>query len=131
MNKSIILKKILSVILGFGITVFLSSVFAKLQGYFFPQSLEIFGLDDSSLSYILQLIIKILCVLGSGIIGGFVTAFSEGTKKESFIVGVLLFIVVGWLWINTVHPLWFWLLLMSGIIPAVIVGHSLFNGNKK
>lgn len=30
--------------------------------------------------------------------------------------------VIIWLWMNAIHPLWFWALLLFGIIPFVLIG---------
>ncbi|MEE1897006.1 hypothetical protein V1389_01575 [Flavobacterium rakeshii] len=118
-------KRVLSIIIGFTTIAFLSSLFAKVQGYLYPDSLLLFEHPVVKSIDVLQLIIKLLCIYCSCIAGGVVTRFLKGRNKELSIVGVGIMIVIGWLWLNTVNLLWFWILLLSGILPCVFLGSKM------
>lgn len=115
-------KKVLSPIIGFGTIGLLSSIFAKLQGVLFPNSLQLFE-DVNCTSYdVIQLVIKLACVYISCIAGGVTTSLCGGENRQLYITGISIVLVVICLWIITIHPLWFWALLLMGIIPFVLIG---------
>ena len=118
-------RKILSVIVGFGSIGLLSSVFAKIQGILFPSSMEIFTNQELLSTNISQFIIKLLCVWISCFLGGMFTSKIGGKARENLIVGGLIILVVCWLWLSIVHPVWFWLSLILGIMPCVFLGRKL------
>ncbi|WP_263603483.1 hypothetical protein [Chryseobacterium sp. PET-29] len=118
-------KKVLSVVIGFGTIGFLSSVLAKIQGILFPSSLELFEQVTWASDDVIQLVIKLVCVFLSCIIGGIVTALCGGENRQQYITGVTMTFVALWLWISSVHPLWFWALLSVGIIPFVLIGSKI------
>lgn len=76
-------KKIFSIIFGFGTIGLLSSVFAKIQGIFFPASMQLFNLLTWTSYDIIQLIIKLVCVYLSCIAGGMVISLFGGKKESS------------------------------------------------
>lgn len=116
------IKKILSIIIGFGTIGLLSSVFAKIQGILFPPSMQLFEQTIWTSDDIIQLIIKLVCVYISCIAGGMLIYLCGGEKRQLIIVGVSIMSVIIWLWINTIHPIWFWTLLLVGIIPFILIG---------
>ena len=118
-------KKIFSIIIGFGAIGLLSSVFAKIQGIFFPASLQLFNQVTWASYDIIQLIIKLVCVYLSCIAGGIVISVFGGKKREQYIMAISIILIVTWLWISTIHPLWFWALLLTGIIPFVLIGSKI------
>ena len=117
-------RKILSVIVGFGTIGLLSSVFAKMQGMLFPSSLEIFINPELAITNISQFIIKLFCVWFSCFLGGLITTKIGGKARENLIVGSLIILVVGWLWLSAVNPFWFWVLVILGILPCVFLGYK-------
>ncbi|KQM46599.1 hypothetical protein [Chryseobacterium sp. Leaf201] len=118
-------KKIFSIIIGFGAIGLLSSVFAKIQGIFFPASLQLFNQVTWASYDIIQLIIKLVCVYLSCIAGGIVISLFGGEKREQYIMAISIILIVTWLWVSTIHPLWFWALLLTGIIPFVLIGSKI------
>jgi hypothetical protein len=74
---------------------------------------------------IIQLIIKLVSVYLSCIAGGVVTALCGGEHKEQYITGIGMILIVMWLWISTIHPSWFWALLLIGILPFVLIGSKI------
>jgi len=118
-------KKIFSIIFGFGTIGLLSSVFAKIQGIFFPASMQLFNLLTWTSYDIIQLIIKLVCVYLSCIAGGMVISLFGGKKREQYITAISILLIVIWLWISTINPLWFWALLLTGIIPFVLIGSKI------
>ncbi|MCJ8152758.1 hypothetical protein MKJ01_03135 [Chryseobacterium sp. SSA4.19] len=115
-------KKILSIIIGFGTIGLLSSVFATIQGILFPASVQLFNQASWSFYDIIQLVVKLMCVYLSCIAGGIVTSLCGGENKQLYIVGILITLVIIWLWISTVHVFWFWTLLIIGSLPFVFLG---------
>jgi len=115
-------KTILSVPVGFGTIGLLSSALAKIQGILFPVSLQLFNKSVLTSDDIIQLVIKLVCVYLSCIAGGFVTALCGGENRQQYIVGISMTLIVIWLWISTVQPFWFWILLLPGILPLVLIG---------
>lgn len=118
-------KKIFSIIFGFGTIGLLSSVFAKIQGIFFPASMQLFNLLTWTSYDIIQLIIKLVCVYLSCIAGGMVISLFGGEKREQYITAISILLIVIWLWISTINPFWFWALLLKGIIPFVLIGSKI------
>jgi len=114
--------KLLSPIIGFGTIGLLSSIFAKLQGALFPASLQLFDHLTLTSYDVVQLIIKLACVYISCIAGGIMTSICGGERRQLIIVGISIMSVIIWLWIIAIHPLWFWTLLLVGIIPFVLIG---------
>lgn len=114
--------KLLSPIIGFGTIGLLSSIFAKLQGALFPASLQLFDHLTLTSYEVVQLIIKLACVYISCIAGGVMTSICGGERTQLIIVGISIMSVIIWLWIIAIHPLWFWTLLLVGIIPFVLIG---------
>jgi len=114
--------KLLSPIIGFGTIGLLSSIFAKLQGALFPASLQLFDHLTLTSYDVVQLIIKLACVYISCIAGGVMTSICGGERTQLIIVGISIMSVIIWLWIIAIHPLWFWTLLLVGIIPFVLIG---------
>lgn len=124
-------RKIISVLIGFGTIGLLSSVLAKMQGIIFPSSLEIFTNPNLSETSIIQFAIKFLCVLVSCVLGGMITTRIGGGIRENMIVGGLISLVVGWLWLSVIHPIAFWLLLILTVFPAVFLGNKITCTMKK
>lgn len=125
--------KMISIVLGVGAIGLLSSVFAVLQGKYYPQANEMFSHPLLSNPEVIQVFVKLACIYISCIIGGVLTTSISGNLKESLIVGLLIMIIIGWLWLNALYPTWFWPLLMAGIIPFVMIGYKIrrsFNANK-
>jgi len=118
-------KKIFSIIIGFGTIGLLSSVFAKIQGIVFPTSTQLFNQVTWTSYDVIQLIIKLVCVYLSCIIGGMVTSLCGGEDKELYITGIGMILIVMWLWVSTIHPSWFWALLLIGILPFVLIGSKI------
>jgi hypothetical protein len=118
-------RKILSVIAGFGTIGLLSSVFAKMQGILFASSLEIFTNQELAATNISQFVIKLICVWVSCFLGGLTTTKIGGKAIENLIVGSLIMLVVGWLWLSAVRPTWFWVSLILGVLPSVFLGYKL------
>jgi hypothetical protein len=118
------LRKVISILIGFGTIGLLSSVLAKLQGMFFPSSLQIFTDPNLASTGTLQFTIKLLCVLVSCVLGGMLTTGIGGSIRENLIVGGLIILVTAWLWVSTIHPFIFWLSLVSGVLPAVLLGRK-------
>ncbi|WP_294282970.1 hypothetical protein [uncultured Chryseobacterium sp.] len=118
-------KKMFSTVIGFGTIGLLSSVFAKIQGIFFPASMQLFNQVTWTSYDIIQLVIKLVCVYLSCIAGGIVISLCGGEKREQYITAISMVLIVIWLWISTVHPLWFWALLITGIIPFVLTGSKI------
>lgn len=118
-------KKILSTIIGFGTIGLLSSLFAKIQGIVFPTSMKLFDQVTWTSDDNIQLIIKLVCVYLSCIAGGIITALCGGEKKELYITGTSVVLIVMWLWISTIHPSWFWALLIIGILPLILIGSKI------
>ena len=119
-------RKILAVLIGFGTVALLSSVFAKIQGVLNPMSLALFTSNSSETTDTLQLLIKLLCVYSSCIFGGMMTTMVGGRIRENSIVGGITVMVVAWLWLSVVNPLWFWILLILGVLPCVLLGNKWF-----
>ncbi|PST84945.1 hypothetical protein C7T94_02150 [Pedobacter yulinensis] len=119
------LKQILSIAIGIGSVGLLSSVFAKLQGMVFPQSLNALGHPDVSSAEVIQLVIKLGCLATSGMLGGILTAWTGGNLKARVVVCIAIIAVIGWLWFNTIYPIWFWLPLIILIGPAILLGGKL------
>jgi len=119
-------RKILAVLIGFGTVALLSSVFAKIQGVLNPMSLVLFTSNSSETTDTLQLLIKLLCVYSSCIFGGMMTTMVGGRIRENSIVGGMTVMVVAWLWLSVVNPLWFWILLILGVLPCVLLGNKWF-----
>ncbi|SEJ69268.1 hypothetical protein SAMN04487995_5967 [Dyadobacter koreensis] len=117
-------RKILSVIVGFGTIGILSSLFARIQGWLFASSLEIFINQQLAATNISQFVIKLFCVWVSCFLGGIATTRIGGKARENLIVGGLIMLVVGWLWLSAGNPVWFWLLLVLGILPCVFLGYK-------
>ncbi|WP_286727681.1 MULTISPECIES: hypothetical protein [Sphingobacterium] len=116
-------RKIFSVIVGFGTIGLMSSVFAKMQGLLFTSSLEIFASQEIAATNFSQFIIKLFCVWVSCVLGGMATTRIGGKTRENLIVGGLIILVLGWLWLSTKNPIWFWVLLILGILPCVFLGY--------
>lgn len=115
-------KKLLSPVIGFGTIGLLSSVLAKLQSVLFPSSLQLFEKVDWTYYDNIQLVIKLMCVYISCIAGGTTIGLFGGKNKQQYITGISIMLVVVWLWISAIHPLWFWILLFAGIMPFVLLG---------
>ncbi|WP_449386856.1 hypothetical protein [Chryseobacterium lineare] len=124
-------RKILSVIVGFGTIGLLSSVFAKIQGMLFASSLEIFTNQELAATNISQFVIKLICVWISCFLGGLTTTKIGGKARENLIVGSLIMLVVGWLWLSAVNPIWFWVLMISGVLPCVFLGYKVTSAMSK
>lgn len=116
-------RKIFSVIVGFGTIGLMSSVFAKMQGLLFTSSLEIFTSKEIAATNFSQFIIKLFCVWFSCVLGGMATTRIGSKPRENLIVGGLIILVVGWLWLSAENPIWFWVLLILGILPCVFLGY--------
>lgn len=116
-------KKTLSVLSGFGTIVFMSTVLAKVQGSVFPSSLELFTHQVYPFPDVIQLLVKLLCVFLSTLTGGIITTRTGGKIRQHYFVAGITMCVIGWLWLNAVHPVWFWLFLISGILPFVLLGN--------
>ena len=126
-------RNIISIVLGVGAIGLLSSIFAVLQGKLYPQANHMFSHPLLSNPEVIQVFVKLACIYISCIIGGVLTTSISGNLKESLIVGLLIMIIIGWLWYNAIYPIWFWPLLIAGTIPFVIVGYKIrrsFNSNK-
>ncbi|ADB38176.1 hypothetical protein [Spirosoma linguale] len=119
------IKAVVSILLGVFCTAFLSSVFAYLHGLLYPEANKL--LENPSVNGLvtIQLFIKLVYVYSSCIVGGMVTARISNMSKAIYVVGVILQLIVGWLWLTTIHPLWFWALLMAGIIPFSLMGYAI------
>ena len=124
-------RKILSVIVGFGTIGLLSSVFAKIQGMLFASSLEIFTNQELAATNISQFVIKLICVWISCFLGGLTTTRIGGRVRENLIVGSLIMLVVGWLWLSAVNPIWFWVLMILGVLPSVFLGYKVTSAMSK
>lgn len=124
-------RKILSVIVGFGTIGILSSLFARIQGWLFASSLEIFINQQLAATNISQFVIKLFCVWVSCFLGGMATTSIGGKARENLIVGGLITLVVGWLWLSAGNPVWFWLLLVLGILPGVFLGYKVTSAMSK
>jgi len=124
-------RKILSVIVGFGTIGLLSSLFARIQGWLFASSLEIFINQQLAATNISQFVIKLFCVWVSCFLGGIATTRIGGKARENLIVGGLIMLVVGWLWLSAGNPVWFWLLLVLGILPCVFLGNKVTSAMSK
>lgn len=124
-------RKILSVIVGFGTIGLLSSVFAKVQGMLFPSSLEIFINQELAATNVSQFVIKLMCVWISCFLGGLITTKIGGKAKENLIVGTLIMLVVGWLWLSAVNPIWFWVLMILGVLLCVFLGYKVTSAMSK
>lgn len=124
-------RKILSVIVGFGTIGLLSSVFAKVQGMLFPSSLEIFINQELAATNVSQFVIKLMCVWISCFLGGLITTKTGGKAKENLIVGTLIMLVVGWLWLSAVNPMWFLVLMILGVLPCVFLGYKVTSAISK
>jgi len=96
-----------------------------MQGILFPTSMQLFEQTIWTFDDIIQLIIKSACVYFGCITGGIVTASCGGEKKQQIIVSISIMSVVIWLWIIVIHPLWFWALLLAGIIPFILIGNKI------
>lgn len=116
------IKQLLSVALGFGTIGLLSSALAKLQGIVYPASLSALGHPALSNDEVIQLIIKLACQAASCVFGGMVTAWAGGNFKARIAVSLGIVGVIGWLWFNTIYPIWFWLLLIIFTTPAILLG---------
>ena len=126
-------RKIISIVLGVAAIGLLSSISAVLQGKLYPQANHMFSHPLLSNPEVIQVFVKLACIYISCIIGGVLTTSISGNLKESLIVGLLIMIIIGWLWYNAIYSTWFWLLLIAGIIPFVIMGYKIrrsFNSNK-
>ena len=124
-------RKILSVIVGFGTIGLLSSLFARIQGWLVASSLEIFINQQLAATNISQFVIKLFCVWVSCFLGGIATTRIGGKARENLIVGGLIMLVVGWLWLSAGNPVWFWLLLVLGILPCVFLGNKVTSAMSK
>lgn len=118
-------KKLVSPIIGFGTIGLLSSAFAKLQGVLFPISLQLFEQVNWTSYDVIQLVIKLACIYISCIAGGLAISLCGGENSQLYITGLSTCLVVIWLWITTIHPVWFWSLLLLGIIPFVLIGNKI------
>ena len=118
-------KDVVSVLLGVFCIGFLSSVFAYLQGRLYPEANKILGNPSVNVFATIQLIVKLGCIYSSCIVGGIVTAQISKTINAVFFVGVIMLLIVGWLWLNTIYPIWFWVLLITGVIPFILVGYRI------
>ena len=118
-------KKILYILIGFGTIGLLSSVFAKIQGILFPASMQLFDRATWTYDDIIQFVIKLVCVYVSCAAGGVMTSLSGGERKQLYITGGAIILVVIWLWITTIHPSWFWVLLLLGILPCILMGSKI------
>lgn len=123
--------KILSVIVGFLTIGLLSSLFAKVQGWLFASSLEMFINQELAVTNISQFIIKLFCVWVSCFLGGIATTRIGGKARENLIVGGLIMLVVGWLWLSAVNPIWFWALMILGVLPCVFLGYKVTSAISK
>ncbi|MBE9463680.1 hypothetical protein ACFP1I_32180 [Dyadobacter subterraneus] len=117
-------RKMLAVLTGFGTVALLSSVFAKIQGVLNPTSLVLFTNNSLGTTDTLQLLIKLLCVYSSCIIGGMMSTIVGGGTRENLIVGAITELLVGWLWLSVVNPSWFWIMLILGVLPCVLLGNK-------
>lgn len=124
-------RKILSVIVGFGTIGLLSSLFAKMQGMLFESSLEIFINQELAAANISQFVIKLFCVWVSCFLGGIATTRIGGKARENLIVGGLIMLVVGWLWLSAVNSIWFWVLMILGVLPCVFLGYKVTSAMSK
>jgi biotin transporter BioY len=118
-------KDVVSILLGVFCIGFLSSVFAYLQGWLYPEANKILGNSSVNVFATIQLIAKLGCIYISCIVGGIVTTWISKTINAVFFVGVILLLIVGWLWLNTIYPIWFWVLLMTGVIPFILLGYGI------
>lgn len=118
-------KAIVSILLGVFCIGFLSSVFAYLQGKLYPEANKILGNPSVNVFTSIQLVIKLGCIYSSCIVGGMVTTRISETIKANYVVGIILLLIVGWLWLSTVYPHWFWALLMAGVMPFILLGYHI------
>ena len=118
-------RKVISVFIGFASIALLSSLFAKIQGTIFPSSLEIFSSRELIPMNNNQLVLKICCVLVSCLIGGIITTGIGGRVKENLIVAGGITAVVGWMWFAITDPMWFWAVLILGVLPAIYLGYKM------
>lgn len=119
------LQQIVSITIGIGSVGLLSSVLAKLQGVIFPESLTALGHPYVSSDEAFQLIIKLFCLFSSGVLGGMLSTWARGSYKTLLIVSISIIAIIGWLWFNTIYPVWFWLPLILLIGPAIFLGGKL------
>lgn len=124
-------RRILSVIAGFGTIGLLSSVFAKIQGLLFASSLELFTNQELAANNISQFVLKLICVWVSCFLGGLTTTKVGGKARENLIVGSLIMLVVGWLWLSAAGTSWFWTLMILGVLPCVFLGYKVTSGMSK
>lgn len=118
-------RKLGSVLAGFVTIGLLSSIFAKIHGILSPSSLEIFTNPALAASNPSQLVIKLLYVYFSCFMGGVITTWMRGRTRENLIVGGITILLEGWLWMSVIHPVWFWILLILGVLPGVFLGSKL------
>lgn len=121
---SIRYKQALSIAVGFGAIGLLSSIFAKIQGIIYPESLTILGRSGLSVADNMQLVIKLVCLALSSLAGGMLVKWIGGNRRASIIAGVLIMAVIGWLWLNTGQPAWFWIVSFVQVMPAVLLGYK-------
>lgn len=121
---AMILKKAVPVLAGFATIAGLSSVFARIQGTFGPSANAWLGQASVPTTAIPFISIKLLGLYCSCILGGMVTTWLGGTRRANLWVGAITSLMIGWLWLNTVHPIGFWILLMLGVVPCVLLGYQ-------
>ncbi len=119
------LRKTVPVAGGFFTIALLSSVFARIQGAFGPLANDWLGQAVIHQSAIPFVAIKLLGLFLSCSLGGIVSTRLGGRRKASLLVGIITCLMIGWLWIHTVHPIGFWVLLLLGVIPSVWAGYRL------
>lgn len=115
-------KQLLSIAAGFGAIGLLSSVFAKVQGIIWPDSLTVFERPELSNADCIQLVIKLICLALSSVLGGMLIKWIGGNRRASILVSILIMAVIAWLWLNTRQPAWFWIISFVQVIPAVLLG---------
>lgn len=116
-------RQIISILAGFGTIGLLSSLAAHIQGIIYPESVKLFDHTMVSTADFIQLLIKLICVSTSCFMGGMLVAWLGGNKNAATITGICIVLVVAWLWIHTIYPIWFWALLLTIVIPAVKLGY--------
>ncbi|MDJ1506130.1 hypothetical protein [Xanthocytophaga agilis] len=116
-------KQIISILAGFGAIGLLSSLAAHIQGIIYPESVKLFDHIVVSKANSIQLLIKLSCVSTSCFMGGILVAWLGGNKNAATITGISIVMVVAWLWIHTIYPIWFWTLLLTIVIPIVRLGY--------